>query len=225
MIEVCTVWTPRPNHPAWRDDYVDLIAAQRFSALQTGHAHKVVTDAPMAGFDCMITKLPAELMQAMIAGVVHRLQQPVEDHICFVDVDCLILRHLGNVFEGAVYDVGLTYRSNEVSPINNGVMYVRKTGVARALMFFREALRICGTHWGADQEAISQAAAPVPQEELIGERSGAKVQFLSSKRYGAVPKAHLTRHDSWVVHFKGATKDWMLDYARTFQGYAPKEVA
>jgi hypothetical protein len=217
-VEVCTVYTPRPDHPNWRDDYPALMAAQRASALRADCSHAVVTDVDLPGFNCLRTDLPDNLMQAMIAGVVKRLEQPVASHLCFVDVDVLIIRSLLPVFSRAKFDIGLTYRANELAPINNGVMYVPKNGVAGALMFFREALRRCGTHWGADQEAISQAAAGVIHVDgEHGMRSGAMIKFHTSKYYAAVPKAPLARHDAYAVHFKGATKDWMIEYARHFQ--------
>lgn len=223
MIEICAVFAPRLDHPKWRDDYYQLLAAQRASALRTGHFHTVVTDAELpAPLNSIKTELPTGLMAAMIVGVIKRLEQAVDDHICFVDVDCLIDLHLGPVFDllGNM-DLGLTYRANETAPINNGVMYVTKTGQERALGFFKKALEICGEqdYWGADQESISQAAAPVPQKDCNGNRMGAKVRFLSSKYFAAVPKVHLARHNSFVVHFKGETKDWMIDYAKAYHGW------
>jgi hypothetical protein len=222
MIEVCTVYTARPGHAQWRDDYIDLLSAQKASAQRFDNFHRVVTDTPIDGFNCMQAALPADLMQAMIAGVLARLDMATrETHFVFVDADVLIGRPLGPVFRRArEFDISLTYRANDLAPINNGVMYVHKDGIGPALMFYREALRLCGTHWGADQEAISQAAAPVPQEPGFGERSGAVVRFVSSKIYAPVPRAHGIEHvGAPAVHFKGATKDWMLDYARLFCGY------
>jgi hypothetical protein len=216
-VEVCTVYTPRPSHPQWRDDYPALMAAQRASALRADCSHTVVTDVAMPGFDCLRADLPENLMQAMIVGVIKRLEQPVRTHVCFVDVDVLINRSLLPIFTRAKFDLGLTYRVNQIAPINNGVMYVPQKGQAGALMFFREALRRCGTHWGADQEAISQAAEGVVHiDGTIALRSGARVQFMTSKYYAAVPKAALARHDAYAIHFKGAAKDWMLGYAAHF---------
>jgi hypothetical protein len=220
LVEVCTVFAPRPEHPQWRD-YLPLLRAQRASVVRLGHTHTVITDSDLGpDFDQLRVDLPHELMPAMIEGILRRLDRPVDSHICFVDADCLVERPLRSVFERSVeFDIGLTYRANDVSPINNGVMYMPKQGHAGSIMFFREALRRCGTHWGADQEAISKAAAPVPQEQCYGERSGATVRFLNPKSYAAVPKVRLAKHDAFVVHFKGATKDWMIDYAREYHGY------
>lgn len=219
-IEVCAVFSPRPDHPQWRDDYYDILDAQRESAIRVGHTHRVVTDKALRGHDIIMTDLGDELMRATILGVIRRLEAPINSHIVFVDVDCLVGRGIGPVFRKRQFDLGLTIRANEVAPVNNGVMYVNQEGVANALMFFRDALERCGTHWGADQEAISQAAAPVPAEQSYGKRNGAEIAFLSCKHYAPVPKAPGVKHlGAPVVHFKGATKDWMLDYARQFCGY------
>jgi hypothetical protein len=222
MIEVCTVFTAQPDHPKWRDDFYDLLSAQRDSALRVGHTHKVMTNKPIAGFDCELVDLGTDLMRAMIIGVIKRLERPVATHIVFVDVDVLINRPLGVVFRKRVgFDLALTIRANEAAPVNNGVMYVRCTGAARALMFFRAALDLCLPHWGGDQEAISQAAAPVPVEQGIGKRNGCDLAFLSTKHYAPTPKNADAFHEGApAVHFKGDTKQWMLPYARAFLGGA-----
>lgn len=226
MAEVCTVFTPRPDHPQWRPDYIDLLHAQRESALAVRHTHIVITDRPLPGFDCRLTVLPSNLMKAMIAGVIARLARGIDRDICFVDVDCLIVRPLQTVFMREKYDLGLTYRDNEIAPINNGVMYVTRRGGRRALEFFRRALDHCGAHWGADQEAISAAAAPVPSRERNAIRSGALVRFFPCKDFAAVPKVRLEEHgNAYVIHFKGQTKDWMLPYAREILRLPVPEVA
>lgn len=225
-VEVCTVFAPRLDHPYWRDDYLALIKAQRASALLFGHSHVVVTDTDLGpGLDTLRAELPHDLMPAMIAGVLARLAQPVNDHICFVDADCLVNHSLYKAFNRADFDLGLTYRDHPTAPINNGAMYMKQMGHAGALMFFRHALSLCEKHWGGDQEAISRAAAPVIHLETNAPRSGAVVRFLSPKLFAAVPKARGLRHGSFIVHFKGATKDWMLDYARAFQGYQALDTA
>lgn len=220
MIEVCTIFAPRKQHPQWRDDYLRLIYAQRHSAKRLGHSHTVVTDSDLGGkLNTLRVDLPEELMPAMIMGVIKRLQRPLSGPIVFVDCDCLIDRDCTQVFSTWSFHVGLTYRSHETAPINNGVMYVSDQEVGRALMFYCRALELCKNHWGGDQEAISQAASPVPHKDRNAVRSGAVVRFMSSKYFAAVPKNYLGRHNSFAVHFKGATKEWMIDYAKEYHGY------
>lgn len=216
-VEVCTIWAPRPDHPKWRADYVDLLAMQRDTAARYGHRHLVVSDADLPGFEVLTTKLPASLMQAMICGVIARLIRPVETHIVFVDCDVLIARDLSEAFDGT-FDLGLTRRENLLAPVNNGAMYLAKGAEEAALPFFCNAARLCGDHWGGDQEAISQAAAPVPDHECVETRDGLRIGFLSMRTHNVIPKTEGKRHDSnpFVVHFKGSTKPWARTYAEKF---------
>lgn len=212
-VDVVTVFAPRDaNWP----DYLPLLEAQRQSAERVGHKHYVVTDYNLSGVECIRTWLPEELMRAMIAGVIARLELGGSNHLLFVDVDCLINRGLASAFGS--FDLGLTRRINREAPINNGAMYVPRNGIPAALTFFQRALADCGTHWGADQEAISRAAAPVPEAESIENRGGCLISFMSMLQYACVPKTRFARHrhDPYVIHFKGATKEWMVDYAAEF---------
>ncbi len=219
MIEVVTVFAPRSIDGAPWDDYLPLIRLQRDSARWFGHSHTVMTDADLGSeFHTVRALLDADLMPAMITGVMERLRMGGKNHLVFVDADCLVARSLNDVFNEDAWDLGLTHRENAVSPINNGCMYVRAEAIGRALPFFQRAWALCKSHWGGDQEAISQAAAPVPKEDCISNRNGLRIGFLNMKRYGAVPKAHLSKHggETFMVHFKGDTKKWMADYANAF---------
>jgi hypothetical protein len=220
-IECVTVFTAQPRHEKWRSDYVDLIRAQAFTAERVGHTHRVMTDRRIAGLNCEVVDLGEDLMRAMLIGVIKRLEMPTDKHLVFLDADCLVNRPIGLLYRKSVgFDLALTIRANDVSPVINGAMYVRKEGAGRALMFFREALRLCASHWGGDQEAISQAAAPVPAEQSTGKRSGCEIAFLAAKHYAPTPKHADHYHDgAMIVHFKGAAKDYMIPYARQFLGY------
>jgi hypothetical protein len=220
-VQVVTVFAPREPRAM---EYLPLLRLLRDTARRFGHSFVVVTDAKLGPeFEQMRTALPASLMPAMIAGVVHRLRVGDYDKqpdFVFCDADCLIARSLDEAFTGD-FDLGLTRRADRACPINNGAMYVDRRGYTRAARFFDSALATCKQHWGADQEAISAAANPVPDEDdVIGERFGCRVKFLSMLRYAIVPKSKLKEHRRsapFVVHFKGKEpKAWMEDYARTF---------
>jgi hypothetical protein len=216
-VEICTVWAPRPDSEQYRADYLEMMDYQKRSVERYGHFHTVVTDDFSLGwrYNTLPVTLPREVMPAMIAGVVERLIRPVTNHIVFVDVDVLVVRNLEAVFDGT-FDLALTHRQNPVAPINNGVMYMDATGAQKSLSFFQHALSICELHWGGDQEAISRAAAPVPDEDCTEDRDGFRLRFLPMKRYAAVPKLRGHRHrDAFCVHFKGETKRWMAEYCRT----------
>lgn len=216
-VVVVSVYAPRPEHPKFID-YLPFLRVQRDSAARLWHKHVVVTDADLGGEFCEFrVRLSQEVMPAMIEGVLAGLRASNgEMHLVFVDADCLINRALGPVFKKDLWDIGLTSRESELSPINNGAMFVNGNCVPQAIKFFERALKLCGTHWGADQEAISRAAFPVPADECIQERAGTRIAFMSMKKYAAVPKKYMAGHDSYIVHFKGAKKEWMLEYAKRF---------
>lgn len=218
-VEVVTVWAPRPMHEKWRQDYLDLLRLQRRTAEQFGHEHSVVSDEQMGDpFDCLLANLPESLMRAMIAGVIARLKLGAHNDLVFVDADCLVARDLAPAFDDDMFDIGLTNRISDKSPINNGAMYVRGSCALACVPFFERALALCGDHWGADQEAISQAAAPVPDQSCVEDRDGLRFGFISMKKYAAVPKTPGKVHDKlpFIVHFKGDTKPWAAEYAERF---------
>lgn len=220
MIEVCTVWAPRPEHAQWRDDYERLLALQRATAHRFGHRHVIVTDDSrmMDDTDAIVCTLPADVMPAMIAGVVRRLYLPLSGPVVFVDVDVLIGRDLSEAFDGS-FDLGLTRRINDSAPVNNGAMYVAAPLHPKVREFFDGALARCGTHWGADQESISEQAAPVPDlSDTVAVRDGMRLAFLSMKSHNAIPKMEGRRHVSnpYCIHFKGETKKWAQTYADRF---------
>ena len=201
-------------------DYVSMMRMQKHSAEVYGHEHLVITDADLGSeFNSIKTNLGPDVMQAMIRGAIYRLGLGGGSHVVLCDADCLVVKDLESAFYGDEFDLALTRRENVISPINNGVMYVNRAGQSRAAEFFKVALDLCGSHWGGDQEAISLAAAPVPGiGGGIGKRHGCLVQFVSMKRHAAVPKQIAAKHGerTYVVHFKGATKDWMPEYFRLF---------
>ncbi len=223
-VEVVTVWAPRPNHAKWRDDYLTLLKLQAETALFFGHRHTIVTDKrgwpglPSIS-KTLRAELPEELMPAMIAGVVARLSLPCDSHLLFVDVDVLVGRELDSAFDQTYFDLGLTRRPDDKAPINNGSMYVNQKGIPAALGFFERALARCQNHWGGDQEAISDEAAPVPARDgVLESRDWGKVAFLSMRDYSCVPKVKGQKHHSlpYTIHFKGETKNWAQEYADRF---------
>lgn len=221
-VQVITVFAPRGMQAEW-EQYPDLIRVQRKTALRFGHEHLVVTDAKnlFAEGDVLRVALHPDLMPAMIDGVIKRLCMAVHarKHLVFVDADCLVARDLEAAFTGD-FDLGLTHRPNENSPINNGAMYVDMDGVSAAIRVFKAALSICQTHWAADQEAIGRAVAPVPDEDGMELRHGARVMFFSMLTHGVAPKCNGKKHaskDPFVIHFKGKdAKQWMRGYADSF---------
>jgi hypothetical protein len=223
-VEVVTVWAPRPSHEKWDSaDWLKLIDLQRRSAFRYGATHTIVTDDELFTAGALpgrlIAELPRELMPAMIAGVIARLTMaPIRDDLLFLDVDALVARPLEPAFD-RTFDIGLTRRANpDGVHINNGAMYVDRHAGEKAVRFFMRALARCGTHWGADQQAISDVASPVPETEGVELRGDTRISFLSMKTHNVIPKKQGKPHlaNPFVVHFKGQTKEWAQTYADRF---------
>lgn len=222
MLEVVTVWAPRPEHEKWRD-YLPLLQIQRKSCARLGHRHVVMTDAApgaLPGYETRQVELPRNLMFAILTGQLAYMEQwSGEFPVVLADVDCLVVRNLVEAFDGS-FDVLLTNRKSEASPIQNGAMYFAKGAQEAARQLLRRALELCKDHWGGDQEAISQAVAPVPVRHVVEQRFGKRFYFASPDPYnfsprGAMPKMN---HGRFVVHFKGDSKSYAAPYARAMLG-------
>lgn len=217
MIEIVTVWAPRPAHPKFID-YMPLLDLQRRSVERVKHRHRVVCETQLAGYDCLeVGALPESLMHAILAAQLKYVEQWDDSHpVVMLDIDCMVMRPLDDIFEEP-FDILLTYRANEASPIQNGAMYFNAGAKQAALRFLDSAYALCKEHWGGDQEAISKAVAPVPDQDMNEERFGACIAFRSTKKYNWSPK--LLRRDYKknrnIVHFKGESKQM----AATFSEY------
>lgn len=223
MIDVITVWAPRPNDRAIRsatlavEKYLLLMDLQRRTCERFGHRHRVVSDADVPGFDVIKVAFPAKFSFAMVAGQIAALEQwDNQDHLVLADCDVAIARDLAGAF-GDGFDIGLTSRIEPTSPVNNGVMYVSAGARKAALGFFRAAYELCQGHWGGDQEAISKAAAPV-KEKGDWIRQGARIRFLPCKRYNMTPGVNgiAGQGNPFAVHFKGKRKHQMQPFVDTF---------
>lgn len=216
MIEIVTVWAPRPNHPKFID-YMPLLDLQRRSVERVGHRHVVVCEKSFdGGYDCLeVGPLPESLMHAILAAQLKYVEQWDDSHpMVLLDIDCMVMRALDYLFEEP-FDILLTYRANPVSPIQNGAMYFNAGAKAAALKLFDRAYALCESHWGGDQEAISKAVAPVPEQDINEERFGACIAFRSTKKYNWSPK--LLKRDYKknrnIVHFKGESKAMAAQFA------------
>lgn len=219
LIDVVTVFAPRPQHPKWRE-YVELLRLQKRSVQLFGHRHCVVTDGDMPGFETLRVYLPPSLNHALIGGQIAALEAWSGEHpLVLVDADCLVCRKLDGAFDGS-FEIGLTSRENPIAPIQNGVMYFAPGGKPAAIELFNRARELCKEHWGGDQEAISQAVAPVPREHCVETRFGARLSFLSTKTHNWSPKKvpDQIREDRYVVHLKGDRKELAEPFWKLIRG-------
>lgn len=219
MVEVVTVWAPRPEHPKYLD-YLTLLRIQRDSARRVGHRHLVVTDCDaLEGYETLRADLSGSLMKAILEGQLAWANQwDGEGHAVLLDIDCLVLVDLGLAFDRS-FDIGLTSRKDRAAPVQNGAMYFAPGSQNAARRLFSQALERCGDHWGGDQEAISQVVAPVPQPTTMARRLGVRVAFLSTDTHNYSPKVPPEKIPArrFVMHMKGEMrKPWVEPFARRF---------
>lgn len=220
MLEVVTVWAPRPEHPKWRD-YSDLLAMQAQTVKRAGHEHVVVTDVDLPGYRTLRTELPQPLLKALIGGQLAYLRTWSWDHrAVIVDIDCMIVGDLNRAFTG--FDVGLTIREHPTQPIQNGVMYFEANMRAKiaGVKMLERTLELCGDGWGSDQEALATAVQPPLRHDVVP-RFGAAFAFLSLERHNHPNKdASHRRLDKRVLieHFKGDTKMQAANYVKELLG-------
>jgi len=223
MIDVVTIWAPRPGDRAIRHaacnlaSYLPLMKMQRETCAKFGHRHRVVSDTEVPGFDVIRATLPPKFSAAMVAGQIAAIEAwDNADHLVLADCDVLIGRNLAGAFDGS-FDIGLTRRDEATSPINNGVMYIAAGARGAALAFYRAAFTLCLDHWGGDQQAVSKAAEPV-LESGVHLRQGARVAFLPCKRYNMTPDVNGTAGQGgpFAIHFKGERKHKMAPFLAEF---------
>lgn len=218
MLEVVTVWAPRPEHPKF-GDYLKLLELQARTVKRAGHRHRVVSDVELRRYDTLRVDLPHALMHALIAGQLAYMRQWSGAHrVVLADIDCMIVGDLDRAFTGE-WDVAVTRREHPTQPIQNGVMYFDANERAReaAVALLAQTLVLCGEKWGEDQEALALALAPVPPENTIAERYRARVAFLPTELHNHSHKFGRPRvkAERFVEHFKGVpAKGFAAGYVR-----------
>lgn len=215
MLEVVTVWAPRPNHPKWRD-YLSLLALQARTVKRVGHRHVVVTDTELKGYNTFQADLPDSLLHALIAGQLAYMRQWSGKHrVVLADMDCMVINDLNPAFTG--FDVGLTIREHDTQPIQNGAMYfeANERAKAAAVAMLDLTLGMCGREWGEDQEALARAVEP-PGKFCTADRFGAKFAFLPIDRHNHSNKHVRAAVDTnrFIEHFKGDMKKWAEPFVK-----------
>lgn len=212
MLEVVTVWAPRPQHEKWREGnvYLELLSLQRQTCQRQQHRHVVVTDTELSGYETIRAELPEPLLHAIISGQIAFLEQWDDAQpVVLLDIDCLVVRDLNKAFDGT-WDVGLTIREHPTQPIQNGAMYFAPGARKAGLKMLRRTLELCEHWWGSDQEALAKAVAPVPRIRRIEERFGARFCFLPCEYYNRSAKHGVPhpedRGKRFIFHFKGEAK-------------------
>lgn len=201
-----------------RASYLKQLSMLARSCARLGLPLAVLADRPIDGFDCCLITPEPSLMRTVLAAQCGYLNSPwFRDDTVLVDSDILFLRVPIEGFGD--WDICLTTRKGVRSPfgrppVNNGAVYCRAMSRDRCVAFFDAALARCGDFWGADQWALSEAAAPVGHNETA-ERSGATVRFVPARALNYAPRSldDPRAVDAAVLHFKGWRKELMPAFA------------
>lgn len=254
-VGLVTYFTELEKNPMNRrsaNDYFNFIKSQFKSAVESG-----VNDRFL--LTCTDTKVPDSLVTHLIRYEVAErnltnyarfstyfrfMEDDAPDFpMLLLDNDIVVLRDPGDIFEED-FDVGLTYRTDLLPPINAGVVMVRNRNVGTE--FFRIVMREydrllelseaspefgnCNFRIGlGDQLALSLACslatpADIRKEHILVE--GLKVRLFPSNRYNYTPlnewqAAHTDLSDKYLLHFKGNTKkfvnkSWAQEHEQLF---------
>lgn len=188
--------------------------------------------------DTVIRKLDVELIRyelekdkpilsRTIAWVNFLSKMNLENHfldLIFIDYDTLIQGNLNKVFDKK-FDLGFTYRDNDNWPINAGVIFIQKTAIKKAEVFFTDFLKIhCmknknGSLWGGDQDILAKyfSSLNFKKDETFEYRMlNMNFLMLPCSKYNFSSSSGIDMisyyKDKEVLHFKGRRKKDMLKY-------------
>lgn len=166
---------------------------------------------PVTGVDDVIRKR-YDGKFPMPYRLLHLKDFPETDAI-FLDTDVVVQKDLSPVFESE-FDIGLTVRDEPVvdpegidititMPYNTGVMFSRPSGRP----FWEAAYRHClafsdyEKEWWGDQLSV----------KAVADTTTLKLKTFPCSLYNYTPeKSGQDLGEKFVVHYKGARKEWML---------------
>lgn len=143
-------------------------------------------------------------------------------NILFIDYDMLINEKLDEIFK-IPFDVGLTYRLNNVLLFNGGVLFIsegHRKAACRFLQNIKWNLEIHHKHysiWGGFQISLLTYIGWQNffyRKSSIIEVKGFKIAFFPTKKYNYTPASDdlIQYPDKFILHFKGDKKKLMLLY-------------
>ncbi len=230
-VDVVAFYVSR-GEPTLHEQYMGYLDIARQSVeRQPDHRFVVLTNPStelpdgIERVDLADDNYPLMLNEIWAQYVYWRLNHDVP--VIFTAFDCLVNRDIREVFEGADWDVGITYRKKMLQPINN-VLYMNPVNHLRARAFLLKAYDILRYEldtelhdWMGDQEAIWRAVGQYRAWE--DERDTIRVdetliKYLPCEDYNWFPKgrtkllAKARPRGPYVIHFKGMRKQFMRDF-------------
>lgn len=144
-----------------------------------------------------------------------------DSHVAFLDSDILVCADLAHVFEDN-FDVALTYRAWQVTPINAGVVFAHGGSLTRATRFYETAFERNRTdypnklQWAGNQETLrdmTDRADYSRSDSFIHEQCNFRVKLLPCSTYNfSTPDERMNGSypHAKILHFKGRRKDDMI---------------
>ena len=227
-MNVVSFYAPRPEHKLFQD-YTPFLRVLDASCKKFGHNHIVISDKVLPGFNTFVAELPDDLMGAVLVGQLAYLESEfAKTDTIFIDGDCVLAKDPASVFDKDFDIAVITHadlQSNLVletskgfesvpftdSHLDNSTIFIR--GGADAAKFWRSALLHVGVEWGDDQHALAIALNVATNHRKLFHRLGVPVRFLPRDTYTFSPDHPGQEPDgSFVLHFRGGRKQWMVDY-------------
>lgn len=234
---VVSYYSPRPDEFGDRAfAYDEPIACLEASCFRLGLKHVLLTEKgnedkiPHVAKDRIFTvdgTQSLKLMQATVAGQMAYLRHVgTGDHgTIMIGVDCLMMKDPTPVFDGGDWDVAVTVGPYSPGGLNNGFVALAPNRGDAAGRFYELALHNCPEEWGGDQESIRRVVYPLAPVGRTVERNGFKVRFLDMDTFN-LPPASLDDPaipSAYMLHFKGARKDFMGAAAEQWLGVRKPE--
>jgi hypothetical protein len=145
-------------------------------------------------------------------------------HVVFLDNDMLIQTNLEPIFASA-FDAGLTYRNQDIWPINAGIQFFHRDRLTQGVCFLKKSLEVFGRKyhktaaWGGDQDTLRDmtlgAEFSRTDIHLWRSQDGYELLMLPCAAYNFSTNADqmLGPYPGIpVLHFKGIRKNNMLQY-------------
>ncbi len=214
-------YTPRPNHPRHRYDFIECLLQQRASCAKYGVQQVVITDQDL-GHDllCFQTPMPEDLMPAIIKGQMDFLRWATGSHaanamdIMLIGADGLLGKDPRPLFDGS-FDLAVTTHPFADCILNTGLICIPAGRAGQVATVWEQALAQCGVEWGDDQLALAAVIRPTLNHGLE-DRPWGRTKFLPVPGHNDAPDSLDHRIDAYVCHFRGPRKQWMKSWAAKF---------